>query len=121
MREAFAKALRTARKAHGFTQEDFSEVSSRTYVSILERGQKSPTLNKMNDIANTLGVHLLTLVTLAHVQKKNVQELDALLEQVRKEVVHIFDNAETFEQEKDVQASIDARKKRSPLIGEEAS
>lgn len=94
MREAFAKALRTARKAHGFTQEDFSEVSSRTYVSILERGQKSPTLDKMNDIANTLGVHLLTLMTLAHLQKKDSHELGALLEHVRKEVMHIFNSTQ---------------------------
>lgn len=121
MREAFAKALRTARKAHGFTQEDFSEVSSRTYVSILERGQKSPTLNKMNDIANTLGVHLLTLVTLAHVQKKNVQELDALLEKVRKEVVHIFDNADEFELEKEMRPGIETCPPKSPLTGEETS
>jgi transcriptional regulator with XRE-family HTH domain len=48
MKLAFAKALRHARKSRGLTQEDFSDVSSRTYMSTLERGKKSPTLDKIN-------------------------------------------------------------------------
>ncbi len=89
MREAFAKALRRARKAHGFTQEDLADVSSRTYVSILERGQKSPTLNKMNDIAEAMGIHLMSLIALTHLSHGNEDDLDDLLDKVRKEVRHI--------------------------------
>lgn len=89
MRDAFAKALRTARKAHGFTQEDLAVVSSRTYVSILERGQKSPTLNKMNDIADAMGIHLISLIALSYICHKNSGDLDDLLEKVRAEVIHI--------------------------------
>lgn len=47
IRHAFAKALRKARKANGLTQEDFAEVSSRTYLGTLERGKKGPTLDKI--------------------------------------------------------------------------
>lgn len=89
MRDAFAKALRTARKAHGFTQEDLAEVSSRTYVSILERGQKSPTLNKMNDIAEAMGIHLMSLIALTYLNHKNGGDLDELLKKVHDEVIHI--------------------------------
>lgn len=72
MRDAFAKALRSARKAHGLTQEDFSPVSSRTYVSILERGRKSPTLDKLEEIAQTIGIHLLTLIALTHLHREKI-------------------------------------------------
>lgn len=42
-------------------------VSSRTYVSTLERGRKSPTLHKVDALAQVLGIHPLTLLTLAYV------------------------------------------------------
>lgn len=53
-RAAFAKALIQARAYQGLTQEDFSDVSSRTYISALERGLKSPTLEKLDELAETL-------------------------------------------------------------------
>lgn len=46
IKEVFVSALKHARHTHGLTQEDFSDVSSRTYVSTLERGLKNPTLDK---------------------------------------------------------------------------
>lgn len=61
-RLAFAKALRKARRSRGPTQEDFSEVSNRTYLSTLERGQKSPTLDKIDAISQTIGIHFLSLL-----------------------------------------------------------
>jgi transcriptional regulator with XRE-family HTH domain len=64
MKLAFAKALKQARKSKGLTQEDFSDTSSRTYLSTLERGMKSPTLDKVNGIAQTLGIHVVSLITL---------------------------------------------------------
>lgn len=62
LREAFGRALRETRIAKSLTQEDFSTVSSRTYMSTLERGMKSPTLDKIEDICSVLGVHPLTLL-----------------------------------------------------------
>lgn len=86
MRNAFAKALRSARKAHSLTQEDFSPVSSRTYVSILERGQKSPTLDKLDDIAQTIGIELVTLIALTYLHHRKNDDLDSLLKRVRTEI-----------------------------------
>ena len=43
-------ALRRIRKARGLSQEAFSDVSSRTYLSSLERDLKSPTLNKLAEL-----------------------------------------------------------------------
>ena len=67
-RVAFGKSLREIRRAQGLTQEDFSDVSSRTYISLLERGGTSPTLEKVESIARALKVHPLTLLTLTYLR-----------------------------------------------------
>lgn len=64
--ERFGAGLRMARKSRGLTQEDFSAVSSRTYMSSLERGEKSPTISKIEEIASVLDVHPLSLLALAY-------------------------------------------------------
>ncbi|MDO8699325.1 MAG: helix-turn-helix transcriptional regulator [Rhodoferax sp.] len=86
IRQAFAKALRKARKANGLTQEDFAEVSSRTYLSTLERGQKSPTLDKVHVLAQTIGIHVLSLLTLTYLYSKNELDIDLLFEKVKLEI-----------------------------------
>jgi len=60
--EAFGIALKKARKSKNKTQEDFALVSSRTYISSLERGLKSITIEKLEEISAVIGVHPLTLL-----------------------------------------------------------
>ena len=86
MRVAFAKALKDTRKSRGLTQEDFSDVSSRTYLSMLERGKKSPTLDKIQTIAQTIGIHCLSLMALTYLYSEEEKDLDTLLLRVRNEV-----------------------------------
>lgn len=62
----FSGALRNIRKAKGMSQEAFALTSSRTYVSTLERGLKSPTLSKIDELAEVLGVHPVTLLMAAY-------------------------------------------------------
>lgn len=85
-KQAFAKALRLARDSKGLTQEDFSNVSSRTYISSLERALKSPTLEKVDMIAETLKIHPLTLLTLTYLGKSKSNKLEKLLDKVSKQV-----------------------------------
>ena len=80
----FAQALRFIRKAKGVSQEAFALTSSRTYVSTLERGLKSPTLSKIDDLAEVLGVHQLTLLMAAYSE----DDL-AAVEKARKELISI--------------------------------
>ena len=89
-RNDFAAGLRKTRGAQGLSQEDFGLVSSRTYVSSLERGLKSPTLNKVDDLAATLGVHPLTLLVLSYVEGAGVTAAPALLEKVLEEVQDVL-------------------------------
>ena len=65
-KNSFPAALKTVRKACGLSQEAFSDVSSRTYLSSLERGLKSPTLSKIAELCEVMEVHPLTLLTLAY-------------------------------------------------------
>ena len=83
---AFARALKRLRSRRGLTQEDFSGVSSRTYVSTLERGLKSPTLEKINALCETLGCHPLTLLTLAYTEEKKGENYKQVLRRIEKEL-----------------------------------
>ena len=77
------KALRLIRNARGLTQEDFGVVSSRTYMSGLERGVKNPTLRKLDEIASVLGVHPLTVLTLAYSKTSDFKDVSDLLKLVQ--------------------------------------
>lgn len=77
-------ALKMARKARGLSQEAFAEVSSRTYMSTLERGLKSPTLNKLTAISQVLAVHPLTLLMLSYTGG-SASEMENLIAKIRRE------------------------------------
>lgn len=84
-RYSLAQALKTVRKARGLSQEAFSDVSSRTYMSTLERDLKSPTISKLAELCEVMEVHPLTLLTLAYAGD-NTRDADQLLAQVRQEL-----------------------------------
>lgn len=85
LRQGLAAALKFARNSRGLAQEDFSDVSSRTYLSSLERAIKSPTLDKVEQIASVLELHPETLVVMAamHAERKN---FDQLVSRMRQEI-----------------------------------
>jgi transcriptional regulator with XRE-family HTH domain len=86
-KNTFPAALKIVRKARGLSQEAFSDVSSRTYMSSLERGLKSPTLSKVAELCEVMGVHPLTLLTLAYGgDSKGVSEV---IERVQRELAAI--------------------------------
>ena len=82
---AFGQALKKVRTDKKLTQEDFSTVSSRTYLSSLERGLKSPTLEKIDQLAGHLHVHPLTILLATYVGKDDHQDVENLLQRVRME------------------------------------
>jgi len=89
-RKAFGISLRVARKASNLSQEDFSDVSSRTYLSSLERGLKSPTLEKVQSLAGRMNIHPLTLMTLTYLCEANEIDPERLFGQVKIEVDRIL-------------------------------
>jgi transcriptional regulator with XRE-family HTH domain len=90
-KKGFGIALRKIRKAKNLTQEDFEDTSSRTYLSTLERGMKSPTLEKIEALSTTLGIHPLTLLVSAYVVIEN-QEHDRILNHVMNEIRDLSNN-----------------------------
>lgn len=55
---AFGKRVAQLRKDAGYSQEQFAFKCDidRTYVGTIERGEKSPTLNTIQKIADALGI-----------------------------------------------------------------
>lgn len=88
------EALRRIRKARGLSQEAFSNVSSRTYLSSLERGLKSPTINKLIELCDVLKVHPLALMTLAYLEEDSLNEIDILLASIRAQVLPLLKEAQ---------------------------
>ena len=86
-KNSFPASLKTVRKARGLSQEAFSDVSSRTYMSSLERGLKSPTLSKVAELCEVMDVHPLTLLILAY--GGDSKGVDKVIERVRRELAEI--------------------------------
>lgn len=88
-KKAFGLAFKEARVAKKLTQEDFGIVSSRTYISTIERGLKSVTLDKLNEISTVLNIHPMTLIGMAFLKlNKNLSVTD-LSQQVSSEMTEI--------------------------------
>ncbi len=90
-KNSLAAALKTVRKARGLSQEAFSDVSSRTYLSSLERNLKSPTLNKLAELCEVMEIHPLTLLTLAYAGNEQ-HKISQLLDRVQHELNAIVEN-----------------------------
>ena len=91
----FATALRAARKARGVPQEAFDVISSRTYISALERGLKQPTIAKVDDLAGVLRLHPLTLLALSYSARHTAEDVHRLLARVQHEVDELLSPAGT--------------------------
>ncbi|WP_260469475.1 helix-turn-helix domain-containing protein, partial [Pandoraea apista] len=78
----------------GLSQEAFSDVSSRTYMSSLERDLKSPTMHKLTELCEVMDVHPLTLLTLAYAGD-STRKADQLLAQVRQELEAVLKERDT--------------------------
>lgn len=85
-RSKFGPAMRFLRQTLGLAQEDFGVVSSRTYVSTLERGLKQPTLSKVDELAAVMGVHPLTLLTLSYCPRQSLREARTLIARLQADV-----------------------------------
>jgi len=85
IQKALGLAIKEIRLSKQLTQEFFSDVSSRTYLSVLETGKKRPSVEKIDDLANAMGVHPLTILTLAYLITNEEMSLDDLQGKVSNE------------------------------------
>jgi transcriptional regulator with XRE-family HTH domain len=64
LKASFASVLRALRSKRNITQRDFADTTSRTYLSKLELGKSSITLDKLDQVSRRLELSPLTLLTL---------------------------------------------------------
>ncbi|HCW0315785.1 TPA: helix-turn-helix transcriptional regulator [Pseudomonas aeruginosa] len=88
LKPSLPDALRRIRKARGLSQETFSDVSSRTYLSSLERGLKSPTLKKVEELCDVMGIHPLTFFAIVYFDMDS-ESIDGCLRKIKKEIDEI--------------------------------
>uniref|UniRef100_E1TI45 Helix-turn-helix domain protein n=1 Tax=Burkholderia sp. (strain CCGE1003) TaxID=640512 RepID=E1TI45_BURSG len=85
LRTGLGRALRAARKTSGVPQEGL-DVTSRTYLSQLERGRQSPTLDKLEAIAGGMGVHPLSLLIYAYSCDRSDLEIAEMQSRIEEEL-----------------------------------
>lgn len=79
---AFGAALKAVRVGKGIAQEQLG--ASQSFISTLERGIRSPTVEKMEELAQRLGVNPATLIILMQVGMDG--DVEALLKAVQDEI-----------------------------------
>ncbi|MDE1947370.1 MAG: helix-turn-helix transcriptional regulator [Burkholderiales bacterium] len=90
-RNQLPQALRLARTARGLSQESFAEVSGRTYLSQLERGERRPTLTKLDDLAGVLEIHPASLAALSYLPKSaTAADVERLLRHIRSDLTDLL-------------------------------
>lgn len=85
---AFGLALRKTRMVKGLPQEALAP--SQAYVSEVEAGKKSPSLEKVEDLAVALGVHPVTLFARSFLVEG--EELTQLIDRVQHELRELTDS-----------------------------
>lgn len=100
LRDGLAHALRIARRVKGVSQEALDTVSSRTYVSSLERGLKSPTIEKLDEIATAIGIHPLAVLTFAYLHSRKHDNAPTLLKEIEDQVQLLVESEESMLAEK---------------------
>lgn len=80
---AFGSALKYVRVQKGIAQEQIG--ASQSFVSTVERGIRSPTIEKMEEFAERLGVNPATLIVLMQVAHDGEEEeiLSKVLDEIR--------------------------------------
>lgn len=85
LKSSFASVLRVLRSQRKITQRGFSDTTSRTYLSKLETGRSSITLDKLEQLSERLEMSPLTLVALT-LSEDTGQTANELLIRARNEI-----------------------------------
>lgn len=90
LKTAFAFTLKATRAFRGLSQMHLAQVSSRTYISKLERGQCSPTLEMITALSNPLSLSPLTLIALT-LGAESGQPVKSLVTRLERELSELAD------------------------------
>jgi transcriptional regulator with XRE-family HTH domain len=62
LKQTFGYVFNRARRKAGLVQEDFEPITSRSYVSYIERGKVSVSMDKLNELSKIIGMHPASLI-----------------------------------------------------------
>ncbi|POF88769.1 helix-turn-helix domain-containing protein [Pseudomonas putida] len=85
LKSSFANVLRVLRNQRNITQRGFADTTSRTYLSKLETGRSSLTLDKLEQLSERLDMSPLTLVALT-LSEDTGRTANELLARTQKEI-----------------------------------
>ncbi|MFF7061394.1 helix-turn-helix domain-containing protein [Pseudomonas sp. NPDC008258] len=85
LKSSFASVLRAVRSVRNLSQSGFGDVTSRTYLSKLETGKSSITLDKLDQLSERLELSPLTLLTLT-LSESTGQPAQELIVKLRSEL-----------------------------------
>lgn len=73
LEKAFGSALKILRQEKGLSQEKLADISGfhRTYISLLERGIKSPSLATLHRLSQALDITLTQLIMVVENTKED--------------------------------------------------
>lgn len=77
-RAGLAGALRAVRAIRGLAQSDLGEAADRKFVYRIEQGKSDVTLGKLDEIAQAVGIHPITLMVLGAVSGSDQAARDIL-------------------------------------------
>jgi transcriptional regulator with XRE-family HTH domain len=84
LKYAFGQALRELRMSKDLSQESIG--ASQSYVSDVERGLKTPSIEKLDEFASTIGIHPVTILAKSYLLKDRSLSPEDLMALVRKEL-----------------------------------
>lgn len=84
LKQALGKAIKELRLSSDLSQESVG--ASQSYISDVERGIKSPSVIKLAELAENMGVHPLTILAKSYLLANPELTVQALLEQLRQEL-----------------------------------
>lgn len=84
LKQALGKAIKELRLSSDLSQESVG--ASQSYISDVERGIKSPSVIKLAELAENMGVHPLTILAKSYLLANPELTVQSLLEQLRQEL-----------------------------------
>ncbi|MNQ93139.1 helix-turn-helix protein [compost metagenome] len=87
LKRALGEVLKSYRLNRNFSQEGMGP--SQTYISNIERGRWSASLDKIEQMSNVLGVHPASIIIAGYLTAEDGKNSDEILERVRAELREI--------------------------------
>ncbi|AOE88131.1 helix-turn-helix domain-containing protein [Pseudomonas sp. TCU-HL1] len=87
LKRALGAALKSYRLKRNISQESMGP--SQPYISNLEGGRWSASLDKIEQMADVLGVHPVSVILAGYLSSDSIANADEVLERVRRELKEI--------------------------------